>query len=411
MKYRWLWLLCIAVLVLITGCSKKNEIPKGFSEQSYQDFTKVYSDYQKAKKTNSEDEKGLANLADYHEKKDQGKLTVEEIKVWDAMGELLMIHNTIVKNDRHELDNADSGVKKIANAYLSKKNEIPALEKSIEDMLKLPKSKTAKETSLSSKEEVKDTKDKKDTEGTTNSAEFPTAENCPKPYTKEDCEKFTEYYTNGEGKQEPEKNDVQASGANAFSSDENVKHAVDFSTPLNMSNLTENDRNFLNTVVANPRFFSHFQLGLDKFTEIVQSVSQYPRTSFDAIPYSVGFRLSALADEIDMFAEATINQTMGEGKGGNPYSIWLGSSNPNLSNPQLQAVAAELRQLFIKLDSDCKSILRIYATGQTVSESNSQYTTMTADNMNAFNASLNDLKHDLQNIINFGHNCSVWVKS
>ena len=45
-------------------------------------------------------------------KKDQGKLTVEEIKVWDAMGELLMIHNTIVKNDRHELDNADSGVKK-----------------------------------------------------------------------------------------------------------------------------------------------------------------------------------------------------------------------------------------------------------------------------------------------------------
>ena len=44
-------------------------------------------------------------------KKDQGKLTVEEIKVWDAMGELLMIHNTIVKNDRHELDNADSGVK------------------------------------------------------------------------------------------------------------------------------------------------------------------------------------------------------------------------------------------------------------------------------------------------------------
>ena len=139
-------------------------------------------------------------------------------------------------------------------------------------------------------------------------------------------------------------------------------------------------------------------------------MSQYPRTSFDAIPYSVGFRLSALADEIDMFAEATINQTMGEGRG-NPYSIWLGSSNPNLSNPQLQAVAAELRQLFIKLDSDCKSILRIYATGQTVSESNSQYTTMTADNMNAFNASLNDLKHDLQNIINFGHNCSVWVKS
>ena len=66
----------------------------------------------KSKKTNSEDEKGLANLADYHEKKDQGKLTVEEIKVWDAMGELLMIHNTIVKNDRHELDNADSGVKK-----------------------------------------------------------------------------------------------------------------------------------------------------------------------------------------------------------------------------------------------------------------------------------------------------------
>ena len=62
------------VTLYCSSCSyyrlfEKNEIPKGFSEQSYQDFTKVYSDYQKAKKTNSEDEKGLANLADYHEKK------------------------------------------------------------------------------------------------------------------------------------------------------------------------------------------------------------------------------------------------------------------------------------------------------------------------------------------------------
>ena len=137
---------------------------------------------------------------------------------------------------------------------ICRKNEIPALEKSIEDMLKLPKSKTAKETSLSSKEEVKDTKDKRTQRGLRILQSFQLLKTAQKPYTKEDCEKFTEYYTNGEGNKN-QKNDVQASGANAFSSDENVKHAVDFSTPLNMSNLTENDRNFLNTVVANPRFF------------------------------------------------------------------------------------------------------------------------------------------------------------
>ncbi|HDR8159496.1 TPA: hypothetical protein QC072_002323 [Bacillus cereus] len=421
MKYRWLCFICLLVLFMgmAVGCSKKKELPKGFSEQTYQDFTKIYSDYQEAKKENKQNESsGL--LFEYRKKEEQGKLSSEEIHVRETLSELMLIYsNRITKTN----NTASDEVKEVIASIAADEYKIPELERTIEKALQLPKSDQTKETSNTSKEKTKDSNtsnEKKKDENTVKekakdpnkadqSAELPTAENCPKPYTKEDCEKFTAYYTNGEGKQEPGKNDEKTPKADVSSSDENKGFAADFTTPLDKTSFSDNDRNFVNVVVVNPHFFTIFNNASTKFMETVQTVSQYPRISSDAVPSAVGNKLNLIASQTDMFVQATISQTMGEGKGGNPYSIWLGPSKPNL-NPQLQAAAAELRQLLAKLDADCKTIARIYATGQTISNSNIEYITMSAEDMDAYNAALNDFHTDLQNILTFGHNFSVWVK-
>lgn len=189
MKIRFLWLLYITILsiVLITGCSKREEIPKGFSEKSYNDFTKIYKHYEEAKKAKNKQVKGLDILFEYRKKDDQGKLSPQESKVRDALSNLLLIYNSTIMKVQNTFP---AEAEDIVDNVSEDENKIPVLEKTIIETLKL------KGTNKSNGKT-------NDINKKSNSTKIKIDENCPKPYTKEDCEKFEEYYKNGDGQQEP----------------------------------------------------------------------------------------------------------------------------------------------------------------------------------------------------------------
>ncbi|PFM11651.1 hypothetical protein COJ40_08815 [Bacillus cereus] len=178
-------ILLATLFLILNGCSQNKEIPQGFSEQSYTDFTKIYSDYQEAKKDNKESKEYWSILAKYQEKDENGKLTPQESKVNDALGSLLFRYNNhiLFKYKRNEFNNQPDIVK-YGILKNEQENKIPTLENTIEEILNLPRTVTKEN----------------DTKKQVNPAEDVSAENCPKPYTKEDCEQFKDYYTNGEGK-------------------------------------------------------------------------------------------------------------------------------------------------------------------------------------------------------------------
>lgn len=172
------------LMLSISGCSQDKEIPQGFSEQSYTDFTKIYSNYQEAKKTNTEYKKAFSILGKYQEKDENGKLTIQESKVSDALADLLFRYNNhiLFKYKRDEFNN-QLDIAKYGIMKNEQENKIPVLENTIEKILELPRT----------------TSEENDTNNQVDPTEAVSEENCPQPYTKEDCENFKDYYTNGEG--------------------------------------------------------------------------------------------------------------------------------------------------------------------------------------------------------------------
>ncbi|MCB4338731.1 hypothetical protein BJQ93_01050 [Bacillus subtilis] len=176
-------------LMLIVGCSKNKEIPEGFSKQSYNDFTKIYLNYEKAKSGNKEAE-GMDTLFEYREKDDKGKLSPQESKVREDLSQLLLTYNTIIKDGQNEIPD---DAKEIADTVTEDKGEIPELEKEIADTLKL---KSPKETKATSEKETDDVN--KNNDGTGYDISEVDENHCPKPYTKKECKEFHDYYKNGD---------------------------------------------------------------------------------------------------------------------------------------------------------------------------------------------------------------------
>lgn len=203
MKKGFAWLLLTTIFLILTGCSEKKEIPQGFSEQSYTDFAKIYSDYQEAKKENKKYQEGLSIAGKYQDKHEKGEreLSAQELKVNDALGDLLLYYNNRISLDHNELDNQPD-VKAVAILLAEKENKIPVLENIIEETLELPKTNKKETKKTDSEEKANNT----DTDKKDNPTDNISAENCPQPYTKEDCEKFKDYYTDGEGQFESDNN-------------------------------------------------------------------------------------------------------------------------------------------------------------------------------------------------------------
>ncbi|WP_088363458.1 hypothetical protein [Bacillus cereus] len=196
---RLLWLCSIMILLLVTvvGCSNKN-IPEGFSEQTYQDFTEIYDNYLKAKPTlsrvsESKGTKGYGDLWEYRKKNERGELTKVEVEVLENFQELFLIYNTLVVKKENKV--TDEKVAALNDWVAEDEYKIPALEESIETLLQLPKTKKTDRKKPGGQNK------KQNSESTSDVS----AENCPAPYTKEDCAKFEEYYKNGEGRFEPGK--------------------------------------------------------------------------------------------------------------------------------------------------------------------------------------------------------------
>ncbi|MGN5650922.1 hypothetical protein [Bacillus sp. Brlt_9] len=193
---RLLWLCSIMVLLLVSivGCSDK-KIPEGFSEQSYQDFTEIYNNYLKAKPTLNREggSKGFGDLWEYEKKKDEGELTEVEQEVLDKLGKLFLIYSSLVSKKENTI--TDEKVAALNDWVAEDEYKIPALEESIETLLQLPK------TEKTDRKKPGGQNKKQNSESTNDVS----AENCPAPYTKEDCAKFEEYYKNGEGRFEPGK--------------------------------------------------------------------------------------------------------------------------------------------------------------------------------------------------------------
>ncbi|AFQ13285.1 TPA: hypothetical protein ACGW5B_005537 [Bacillus paranthracis] len=191
----------ILSLLLITSCGETKTIPDGFTEQSYKDFTTIYNNYQEKVKKNSfeKESKGFALLFNYQKKNENGKLSKIEQETADKLGELLFIYNGIAAKKENKFPSKD--VELLNDMVAADEYKIPKLEEEIESLLQLPKTNKTdiKESNVPNKQE-ENTNQKTDPVDNNVSAE-----NCPKPYTQEECKQFEEYYKYGDGRFEPRK--------------------------------------------------------------------------------------------------------------------------------------------------------------------------------------------------------------
>jgi hypothetical protein len=139
------------LLTLIGGCSKEvnsEKIPKGFSVESYNDFTKMYSEYQKAKENNKPITEPLAKLFEYRKKEDKGELSQQESKVRDTLSSLLVTYNVVAKGSGA----SSAGSEWVIDATLKDKDKIPEWERTIEEALQLKKTNKPEANSSKSNE-------------------------------------------------------------------------------------------------------------------------------------------------------------------------------------------------------------------------------------------------------------------
>lgn len=83
------WIGAFGASLLLAGCSAFGEdVPEGFTEESYEDFVNAYRTYEKAKIAHEEPNSVVDDLFEYREKAEKGELTETEMEVRDAISGL-----------------------------------------------------------------------------------------------------------------------------------------------------------------------------------------------------------------------------------------------------------------------------------------------------------------------------------
>lgn len=97
------WIGALGASLLLTSCSAFGEdVPKGFTEESYEDFVNAYRTYEKAKLTNEDPISVADDLFEYREKADKGELTETEMEVRNAISELAISYSIAYKGLNNE---------------------------------------------------------------------------------------------------------------------------------------------------------------------------------------------------------------------------------------------------------------------------------------------------------------------
>ncbi|AWG44162.1 hypothetical protein BEH_24230 [Priestia filamentosa] len=96
------WIPIVGILFFVVGCSGK-EVPKGFSEESYDEFVSIYEDFQKAKDKEKEYPTDKLEFIDEYAKKEKdGELTKKEAMTFGNLGMLVLIYNVPFTDEGYE---------------------------------------------------------------------------------------------------------------------------------------------------------------------------------------------------------------------------------------------------------------------------------------------------------------------